>query len=104
LAFRRQREAFIAREAVLACIKHGVRERTPDRQWAYHCFVDPSGGSSDSMTLAIAHKESTTAILDAVREVKPPFSPEQVVEEFAGLVRSYRGTKVIGDGCRRVAA
>ena len=28
------------------------------------------------MTLAIAHNEKGTAILDAVREHKPPFSPE----------------------------
>jgi hypothetical protein len=35
--------------------------------------------------------------LDAVREVKPPFSPEATVEEFARLLRSYRCTSVYGD-------
>ena len=34
---------------------------------------DPSGGSSDSMTLAIAHRENGSAVLDAIREVRPPF-------------------------------
>ena len=29
-------------------------------------FVDPSGGSADSMTLAIAHKKGNTSILDIV--------------------------------------
>ena len=28
---------------------------------------------------------------------KPPFSPEQVVEEFAKIVRSYPCTKIYGD-------
>ena len=28
------------------------------------------------MTLGIAHKEGETVILDLLREVKPPFSPE----------------------------
>src|SRR5262249_47725182 len=63
--------------------------------------VDVSGGSADAMTLAIGHAEGErqqrTAILDLVREVRPPFSPEQVTEEFAGLLRSYRVGKVIGD-------
>jgi hypothetical protein len=49
------------------------------------------------MTLAIAHKEGETEILDAVRERKPPFSPEEVTEEFAQLIRSYRCSKVYGD-------
>ena len=39
--------------------------------------TDPSGGSADSMTLAIAHMEhrnsEKTVILDAIRERRPPF-------------------------------
>jgi hypothetical protein len=49
------------------------------------------------MTLAIAHREGETEILDVIRERKPPFSPEAVVEEFASLIRSYRCSKVYGD-------
>jgi hypothetical protein len=49
------------------------------------------------MTLAIGHKEGNGVILDAVRERKPPFSPEDVVEDFAILLKSYRVSKVIGD-------
>ena len=49
------------------------------------------------MTLAIAHKEGDTVILDALREVKPPFSPEAVVDEFAALLKKYRLTRVEGD-------
>lgn len=46
------------------------------------------------MTLAIAHDEPRddqhVAVLDAIREVRPPFSPDAVVEEFAELLRTYR--------------
>jgi hypothetical protein len=49
------------------------------------------------MTLAIAHKEGETEILDVIRERKPPFSPEAVVEEYAKLIREYRCSKVFGD-------
>ena len=70
-----------------------------ERGTRYFAFVDPSGGSGDSFTLAIGHHErrGDLAILDAVREVRPPFSPEAVVEEFFKLLKSYRMTRVVGD-------
>jgi hypothetical protein len=36
-------------------------------------------------------------ILDAVREVKPPFNPDNVVAEFVEVLRSYRFREVEGD-------
>jgi hypothetical protein len=63
----------------------------------YYGFVDPSGGSADSMTLAVGHKEGDVVVLDALRERKPAFSPEDVVSEFAELLKSYRITKITGD-------
>ena len=63
----------------------------------YVAFVDPSGGSADSMTLAIAHKVDDRAVLDAVREVRPPFSPEGTVADFCALLKEYRITEVTGD-------
>jgi hypothetical protein len=50
------------------------------------------------MTLAVAHgSKDGRAVLDAVRERKPPFSPEDVVAEFAALLRSHRVQKVTSD-------
>jgi hypothetical protein len=50
------------------------------------------------MTLAIGHCDKDgRAILDAVRERRPPFSPEAVVGEFAVLLKSYGVHKVTGD-------
>src|SRR6516164_9328074 len=66
----------------------------------YCAFVDPSGGSEDSMTMAIAHgstKPDERVIVDAVREVRPPFSPSAVVDDFAALLQRYRISKVVGD-------
>src|SRR5262249_20204505 len=74
--FRSDLEAFVSRDAVEACVSVGVRERAPLSGVRYGAFVDPSGGSSDSMTLAIGHREGDAAVLDAVRERRPPFSPE----------------------------
>lgn len=95
--FRSDIESFVAREVVEACVSPGVFERAPMSTIAYFAFVDPSGGSSDSFTLAIGHMEDDTAILDALRETKPPFSPEAVVVEYAEILKSYGVRTVIGD-------
>jgi hypothetical protein len=95
--FRTDVEAFLGREAVDACIPDNIRERPRASGTSYTAFVDPSGGSSDSMTLAIGHREGDVAVLDVIRERKPPFSPEDVVSEFAALLKSYGISSVTGD-------
>jgi hypothetical protein len=95
--FRSDIEAFVTREAVEACVIDDRFELPPMSGVVYAAFCDPSGGSSDSMTLAIAHKEGDRAILDVIREVKPPFSPESVVSEFCTLLKTYRVNTVTGD-------
>jgi hypothetical protein len=59
--------------------------------------VDPSGGSGDSFTLAIAHKEGETSVVDVVRERKSPCEPPAVVEEFAHILRQYHVNTIEGD-------
>lgn len=97
--FRRDIESFIAREAVDNCVVDGRHELAyiGGAGVTYVGFVDPSGGSQDSFTLAIAHKENGGAVLDAIREKKPPFSPEAVVAEYANLLSAYHISKVSGD-------
>jgi len=95
--FRRDIEAFLSKEAVEACISRGVREIPPAEGIRYHGFVDPSGGSMDSMTLAIGHRSENSCVIDCIREVRPPFSPESVTREFATALKSYRVLKVKGD-------
>ena len=96
--FRSDCESFISHESVNACVIRGRIELPREKEVHYYGFVDPSGGSSDSMTLAIAHKNSLgRATLDLLREVKPPFSPERVVREFAQVLSSYGLSTVTGD-------
>ncbi len=95
--FRDDIETFISREAVEACIEPGVHERPPSR-FRYVGFCDPAGGSgADSMTLCIAHMEGEIAVVDAIREARPPFSPDATAEEFAKVLRSYGIRSVSGD-------
>jgi hypothetical protein len=95
--FRTDLEAFVSREAVEAVTVQGRIELPPYEGGKFVAWCDPSGGSSDSMTLAIAHREADIAVLDAVREFKPPFSPEAVVAEIAELLKLYGIKMVYGD-------
>ena len=95
--FRSDVDGFVAREVVDAAIDVGVRERPRLPGVQYVAFVDPSGGSADSMTLAISHTDGDVAVLDCLRERRPPFSPEAVVNDFADLVKSYGISTVTGD-------
>ena len=95
--FRDDIAAFVSREVIDACTVPGRIELLPAEGLGYSAFVDPSGGSSDSMTLAIAHRQGDVVVLDAIRERRPPFSPEAVVTEFAALLKTYRITRVVGD-------
>lgn len=95
--FRRDIEAFLSREAVEACVVPGRLELPPIVDASYSAFTDPSGGSADSFTLAIGHEEEERTVLDLLREVRPPFSPEGVVADFTETLRRYRVSEVTGD-------
>jgi len=97
--FRADIENFISREVVDAAVVPGCHELPRLSNTTYRGFVDASGGSgTDSMTLAIAHRDSGGhAVLDVLRERRPPFSPEQVAGEFAGTLKAYGVRRVTGD-------
>jgi hypothetical protein len=100
-SFRTDIESFLSREAIEAAVDVGVEELPPSARYAYKAFVDPSGGASDSFTLAIAHLERqgpyVTGVLDCVREARPPFNPDEVVNDFAEQLRRYGVSTVVGD-------
>ncbi len=65
----------------------------------YFAFCDPSGGSSDSMTLALASNSilGKKAVLVGAWEKTAPFNPDNVTEEFAEILKTYRVTTATGD-------
>ncbi|AEG31546.1 hypothetical protein [Thiomicrospira cyclica] len=95
--FRTDIETFISRESIENCTVPNRLELPPINGVNYSAFTDPSGGSKDAWTLAITHRENETVVLDAVRSVKPPFSPDAVVKDFAELLHLYRIKSVTGD-------
>jgi hypothetical protein len=110
VAFAREYEAefsddtsgFIQRAALEAAVIHGRFEIGPNPRLAYVGFVDLAGGSSsDSSVLAIAHPHKrngeTFFLLDLLKEIQPPFSPEHVTKEFSQDLKRYGLREITGD-------
>lgn len=98
--FRNDVETFISLEAVLACVSEGVFERPRESGVKYSAFLDPAGGSGkDAFAMAIGHfdKKSKMAVVDCIREARPPFSPEATTAAFVATLKSYGVSKVLGD-------
>jgi hypothetical protein len=92
-------EGFIAREMVEACVKDYV-ELPPQPGISYRCGFDPASGvpDGDSLAIVISHKDGDRAVIDAIREVRPPFNFFEVVETILKpLCKSYRIYKIVGD-------
>jgi hypothetical protein len=110
VAFSREYEAefsddtsgFIQRAALEAATMRGRFEIGPNLRVEYVGFVDLAGGSSsDSSVLAVAHPHKrsgeTFFVLDLLKEIQPPFSPEQVTKEFSQDLKRYGVREITGD-------
>jgi hypothetical protein len=96
--FRKDIEDYANFETVMSVIAPNRKELPPISSISsYVAFADPSGGSSDSMTLGIAHKRDGMVELDLLREKRAPFSPLSTVEEFSQILKSYKISSVTGD-------
>jgi hypothetical protein len=71
----------------------------PKKDTLYFGFGDMSGGSSDDATLAIAHREESRTIIDAVisQDGGVPINPRTAVRKFVRVLLSYGCCYVTGD-------
>ena len=100
VTFRQGRAALFDQEPLTGAIVTGRRELPPMPGMRYWAFIDAAEGSrsGDSMTLGIAHREGSRAVLDLVRELEPPFNPGQAIATtFGPLLEQYGCRDVTGD-------
>lgn len=103
--FRSDLEPIFSKTAIEAVSIPGCIERGYQSVHVYRAFVDPSGGSSDSYVLAIAHDEERKIgdeeiripVLDKILEWPAKFDPEDVSRQVADACLSYHVTQVTGD-------
>jgi hypothetical protein len=93
--FRSDLESYVSTAVLDACTTPGVVERPAVSGVGYVGFIDAAAGSGrDSFAAAIAHADvqpdgQVVAVLDAVREVRPPFDPVAVAAELAAFLETY---------------
>ena len=97
--FRDDVAEFFGLAKLAACVAHGISERRPDPEKRYVGHFDGATGSGDDdAALSIAAiEEDGTATQVALRRWEPPFSPQSVVREAAGLLHRYRVEVLQGD-------
>ncbi len=96
--WREDIEGFLSLEVIEAAVVPGRFELPKLHDITYSAFIDPSAGRQDSFTLAIAHREeSGKIVLDCIREARPPFQPQNVVGEFAEVLKAYDVSQIGSD-------
>jgi len=92
-------EGFIPRDIVEACVRNYI-ELPPQPNTNYVCFIDQASGvpEGDSFAAVIAHKLGDRVVIDAIREVRPPFNFFEVVQTvLVPLCKAHSIFEVIGD-------
>jgi hypothetical protein len=85
---------------ILRAVVNGRLALPPVEYRKYFAFVDMSHGSQDDACLSIAHREDKKIIVDLVTSQggKPPFSANDAIKKFAGILRNeYHTSHVVGD-------
>jgi hypothetical protein len=96
--FRSDLETFLERETILACVDRGIIVRPPQPGVVHKAFIDASSGAGkDSMCAAIGHRENDSCVIDALTEVRPPFSPPDAVAQIAATLKTYGITHACAD-------
>ena len=96
--FRSDISGWLPLETIEAAVDPGVTVRPPRRDFQYTGFIDPSGGSKDSFTCAVAHLEDDDiAVLDALLEISAPFDPATATKMVAQFLANYGLREAIGD-------
>ncbi len=104
--FRDDVEDFISEAVLEKCTVSGRTELPPASSVRYSAFVDVSAGSQDSYAWAIGHRDARGQhVLDLLREVKPPFSPEETTKQCCLDLARYDVRRITGDRvCKEWAA
>ncbi len=97
--WRRDISSFLDIEVIENAVDSKIFERPFVSGIDYVGFIDPSGGKADSFCLALSHLDEKTKmiILDVLREARPPFRPESVVEEYSQVLKGYGITSIMSD-------
>jgi hypothetical protein len=92
---------FLNRDVVEAAVRDYVELPPEPGGITYTIFVDPATGvdGGDSYAMAVAHRAGDMIVIDALREIVPPFSPSTVIDEVRDPAR--QGLQLLSGGRRQ---
>jgi len=96
--FRSDLESFVNIDVIAEAVVNGRHELEPVLVLGqtYVCAIDAAGGSGgDSFAATIAHRVGDKIVVDAIREFRPPFSPDAVIEELCRTFLPKYGIKKV---------
>lgn len=97
IRFRTDVETFLSVETIDGSVVKGRSELAPLPSRQYEGVLDAASGTgTDALALGIGHREvgrdgQPIAVLDVLREARPPFQPAKTITEFAVTLKRYLG-------------
>jgi len=95
--FREDIGLFLNDELIDAAIIAGRLELPFVSGCHFFAFADSSGGRFDAFTLSIAHRDGERVVQDRLLIENPPFVPDEIVESYCAILKSYGLASVVGD-------
>jgi hypothetical protein len=95
--FRHDISGYADFEVIDGAVDRGITVRPPQPGITYVGACDPGGGVRDSFVGAVSHDEKGVAVLDAVIEIRAPYSPTEAAGRVSDLLKAYQIRKVTGD-------
>jgi len=96
--FREDLETYVGPEALARVTVAGRSVLPWEAGLQHYAFVDVAGGSGmDSMALCVAVGRQGKTAVARLAEWRPPFSPEQAVQQAAEILAEYRLKQITGD-------
>jgi hypothetical protein len=91
--------AYLDQGMILRAVVNGRLSLPPQDHVRYQAFVDLSHGSQDDAVLSIAHREGKKVVVDLVvsQSGRPPFSANDAIKKFAGILHQFHTSAVSGD-------
>ena len=95
--FRQNLESFLPLRWIEDAIVSGRFRLDSQPGISYGAYVDMSGGVGDYSALSIGHREADQLIQDVLEAAPAPHNPNQVIKQFAEILKDYRVKEVCGD-------
>ena len=95
--WREDVEIWLPRSVIEKAVVPGQGDSFPMPGEKYNGFTDMSGGRRDDAALAISFRDEGKVRFAFIKRWRPPFSPYEIIQQQADILKRYRCNRVTGD-------